>query len=343
MIEVMDPLRDRRWAELAERRGGGLFQSVPWAAAVAEAYGFGMEAAVVMEGGRPVAGVLYSVLDDCVGKRVVSLPFTDVCDPFAGSGREMGELLAHLQGFGVPVHLRAMECEAAKSAGVAVAKRARWHRLRVESAEGVWQGMAPAMRRGVRKAEREGVTVAPLEGPDACERFLALHAGVRKRKYRLLAQPRAFFEAIRGQFEPLGGWLPLGAFHEGRLIAATLYLRWGNVLYYKFNASAEAGLAMRPNNLLVWEGAKMAAALGCGVMDLGPSDDDQPGLIRFKQDSGAEAGEVQFLRWTPPGWSDGRGPGVKRLLGELTGLLTEAGVPDEISVRAGALLYRYFA
>jgi lipid II:glycine glycyltransferase (peptidoglycan interpeptide bridge formation enzyme) len=207
----------------------------------------------------------------------------------------------------------------------------------------MWQGLAPAMRRGIRKAGRDGVVVQPLTGLQAVEDFRGLHASVRKRKYRLLAQPAAFFGSIHDQFAPSGDWLPLGAYHQGRLIAATIYLRYGDTLYYKFNASAHDALELRPNNLLLWEGAKMAHQLGCHTLDLGPSDDNQPGLIRFKQDSGATASEVQFLRWVPDGWDDSRAAEVRRLLGQLTALLIEPSVPDDVSMRAGDLLYRYFA
>ena len=55
-------------------------------------------------------------------------------------------------------------------------------------------------------------------------------------------------------------------------------------------------------------GIELADSLGCHTLDLGPSDDDQPGLIRFKRQSGAEEHELEVLRFTPPGWSER--PGV---------------------------------
>jgi hypothetical protein len=76
---------------------------------------------------------------------------------------------------------------------------------------------------------------------------------------------------------------------------------------------------------------------------LGPSDDDQPGLIRFKRYFGAAEKELRFLRYTPPEWQDERGAEARRLLGTLTELFTAPDVPDDVAARTGALLYRHFS
>jgi len=63
------------------------------------------------------------------------------------------------------------------------------------------------------------------------------------------------------------------------------------------------------NSLLVWAGMTLGRALDCRALDLGPSDDDQPGLIRFKRQFGAEGGTaLPPLRATGPG--DERRPGA---------------------------------
>ncbi len=342
LVEIVNPLTDPRWLRLALANQGGLFHSVPWLKAVANAYGFSIQAALEVQDGEPVAGLTFCRLDDCAGSRIVSLPFTDACDPI-GDSSAIPNLVAHLQGYKLPVQLRFLDAAVPDASGLSVAKRARWHRLSITDPEAMWQALSPAMRRCIAKARRDGVAVEPLSGDRAIEAFLQLHAAVRKSKYRLLAQPARFFESIRHEFSVSGDWLPMGAFHQGRLIAVTIYLRSDRALYYKFNASAQDALSMRPNNLLLWEGAQMAHRLDCQTLDLGPSDDTQPGLIRFKQDSGATCGELSFLRWSPEAWDDPRAAEVRRVLGQLTGLLTEASVPDEISIRAGDLLYRYFA
>ncbi len=344
-VQCIDPAEDAAWLALLKHKHAGLFHSPPWLRALTDAYGFRIRAYVAMDGDGAIrGGVPFCELDDCVGRRLAVLPFSDCCDPLASSPDVWRLLLAQLQSHGLPVNMRCMADRVVTNSSLQVTKRARWHTLSVApSQEALWDGLASPVRRAIQKAKRAGVEVRPLCADEGREGFHKLHVALRKSKYRLLAQPSIFFEAIAQRFGASGDWLPLGAFLDGRLIAATIYLRWRDTLYYKFNASAPDALSVRPNNLLLWEGVSLARSLGCHTLDLGPSDDDQPGLIRFKRNFGAAEHELRFLRWTPPGWQDERGVEIRRLLGEVTTLLTDLGIPDEVTARAGAALYRFFA
>ena len=308
--------------------------------ALQDAYGFSIRARL-LDG----SGLAYCEVDDAVGPRIVSLPFTDACDPLLTSADAFAELVAPLLEAGVPVHLRCRDDRVAEAdPRFQVVKRARWHVVDVDRAhEEIWSDTHPSAQRAVRRARSSGVKVRPLEGEPGIADFHRLHVALRKSKYRLLAQPHAFFTALMDRFGPHEGWLPLGAYVDDVLVAATVYLRWGDVLSYKFNASSPGDLGVRPNNLLLWEGVLLAQAIGCRTLDLGPSDDDQPGLIRFKRQHGGVESEVRSLRHDPPGWSDPRGHDVSAMLGRLTRALTAPAVPDDIAAAAGDAFYRYFA
>jgi CelD/BcsL family acetyltransferase involved in cellulose biosynthesis len=345
-IRCINPVTDPAWGILLRQPAAGLFHSPPWLRAVADAYGFIIRAYLVDDApGKAAGGVAFCEIDDFAGHRLVAMPFSDTCDPLFTSFDAWRALYRQLQSHRVPVNLRCLiEHRVLGEESLSIVKRARWHRLSVvPPPEDLWSGLAAAGRRAIRKAERAGVEIRPLTGEEGRDGFYRLHVALRKRKYRLLAQPPAFFEAIARRFNEVGGWHPLGAFLGGRLIAATVYLRWGDTLYYKFNASALDALGARPNNLLVWAGIRLARSMGCRSLDLGPSDDNQPGLIRFKRGFGAEEQELRFLRWTPPGWRDDREAEARRILGEMTSLVTAPDVPDEITARGGKIFYRYFA
>jgi CelD/BcsL family acetyltransferase involved in cellulose biosynthesis len=342
----VDPLVDPRWLALTQAHGAGLFHSRPWLATLVEAYGFPIRAWIAVDAtDTPVAGIVCCELDDLRGRRIVALPFTDAADPLGASPDAVAAVRARLEAAGQPLQLRLLDASwDGLAEGWTIAKRARWHRLAVaEDEDALWSRMSAAMRRAVRKAERDGVVVRPLDGEAGLDAFVAMHRTLRRSKYRLLAQPPAFFDAMRRSFAAVDGWHALGAYLDGKLVAATVYLRWRTRLYYKFNTSAHESLGARPNNLLVWSGIRLARALGCDTLDLGPSDDDQPGLIRFKRDTGAFESELRFLHWTPPAGADPKAAEGGRFLGAMTELLTAPGVPDEVVGRAGTLLYRYFA
>lgn len=344
-VVSIDPLADPRWERLQSAAGAGLFQSQPWFSVLKDTYGLPVSALIALDGaGEPLAGLACCALDDFLGRRLVALPFTDACDPHVLSREGWDAIARHLGEATTPVNLRFLNFSPPAASGLDVVKRARWHRLELgASLETLWEGIASASRRAIRKAERSAIEVRPFAGDEDLQQFHALHVGLRKRKYRLLAQPLAFFQAISRRFSAGGNWFPLGAFLDGRLIAGVIFLRWHDTLYYKFNASSEAGLDLRPNNLLIWNGIKLAGSLGCRWLDLGPSDDDQPGLVRFKRDFGAAESELSHLRLVPPGAVERDARSARRLLGEITALLTGTSVPDEVSAEAGAMLYRFFA
>lgn len=288
-------------------------------------------------------GVAFCELDDFAGPRLVGVPFGDTCDPLLLSASAWPVLVAAMQSKGLPVNFRCLDDKlVGVTPGIKTVKKARWHRIPVDAPiEEVWRRLSPEAKRAIRKSERASVVVRTLSGAGDRGRFHQLHVALRKSKYRLLAQPQRFLEVLERRFLEINGWHSLGAFVDSRMIAATIYLRWGDTLYYKFNASDRENLQLRPNNLLVWEGIKAARALGCRYLDLGPSDDDQPGLIRFKRSFGAEEHELTFLRWNPEGWK----PSNERrsVLSTLTSSLTDPSVSDEVAAQAGSVLYRFFA
>jgi CelD/BcsL family acetyltransferase involved in cellulose biosynthesis len=344
-LGCLDPTTDPLWATLVSQKRASLFHSPLWLGAVQDAYGFQIRACVVTDRHRqPVAGIPYACVDELPAPRLLAAPFCDTCDPLFEHPAEWDALLASLEAYRVPVHLRCLETDLPNLQRFIVTKRARWHTISLlERSEDRWLALDESTRRAIRKAGREGVQIRPLEpGPDLTA-FHRLHVALRKSKYRLLAQPLAFFEAIARRFQVAGRWHALGAWIGDRLVAGTIYLSWGDTFYYKFNASAPDALDARPNDLLIWKGIELAIARGFRRFDLGPSDDDQLGLIRFKRQFGAQERELRFLRLDPPGWDDRPTLAAKGLLHDITRLMTRPEVSDEISAEAGALLYRYFA
>jgi hypothetical protein len=87
---------------------------------------------------------------------------------------------------------------------------------------------------------------------------------------------------------------------------------------------------------------RLAQDWGCHRYDWGVSDLDQPGLVAYKRKYATDERRVVALRHTPAGFDDPVGADAGRVLGELTTLLTRDDVPDEVTQRAGEILYRFF-
>ena len=338
VVEV-DPCADPRWRALVDRTGS-LFHSPEWCGVLADTYGWEPRAFLLVDaGGIPTAGIPWCLVSDPGGDRIISLPFSDFAGPIGAPPHDA--LFDALDDAGLPVRCRVLATPGAP-APRSIVRTARWHGVDLDDDLGVmWTRLGASSRRAVAKAQRERVEIVERTDGEFLPCFRRLHTRVRTSKYRLLPQPIEFFTAMRNRFHTANGWLPLAAVRGDTVLAVTVYLKAGDTLYYKFNASDPEALGSRPNDLLLWGGIELGHRLGCRRVDLGASDDDQAGLIRFKRGYANDEREIQTLGSGPP--LDPSLHELRALLTRLIDGLTHDAVPDELAERAGEVFYRYFA
>lgn len=103
-----------------------------------------------------------------------------------------------------------------------------------------------------------------------------------------------------------------------------------------------APLSLRPNDLLIWEGIKYGKAQGYTDLDFGLSDWDQEGLVQYKRKYATEEKTISFLRYSPNGASTEQERQLRGLFSQLTDLFTDEAVPDDVTEKAGNVLYHLF-
>jgi CelD/BcsL family acetyltransferase involved in cellulose biosynthesis len=338
----LDRTQPALWQGIRGHTFGSLFSSPAWSEVLARTYGFTIVASARIAGGAAEAAILFCRVSDLRGERVVCGPFSDYCDPLVTDTATWQELVAPLLGLSVPVTLRCLRNEIPAADGrFSTVGRAAWHGVDLtRPEERIWASLKGTARQNIRKARRNGVMVREGRALDDVRTFYRMHCQVRKRKYRLLPQPMAFFEQLHAVFSPTGHICVLLAEYAGHTLAGVLFLECGDTLFYKFNASADRELC--PNDLLVWEGIRMGRRRRLARLDFGVSDLDQPGLARFKEKFATDRKEVRRLRWTPDGYADARDVQAGRTLSKVTDLLTDPAVPDEVTRAAGDALYAQF-
>lgn len=341
-VARVDPRSDPRWRELASGAGGSLFTSPPWIEAVCDTYGFTPTARVALDpAGRAVAGVAWVDVRDPRGGRRLALPFCDRADPL-GDLRCWPDLAADAFAGDLPFTLRCLDTSpAARDPRFTTTGAAAWHRTDLDRPlDEVRAAFRSQTRRNIAAAERAGVRVVLGAGVEALAEYHRLHVGLRKRKYRLLAQPLEFFERIWKSFAPADGIRTALAFVGDRPVAGAVYLVWQDTVYYKFGASAAEFLPLRPNDALHWALIRWAHERGLTALDWGLSDLDQPGLVGYKRKWASTEGRIVTLNCGGP--PAGRTAELESTLSAMTSLFTEPTVPDEVTARAGAELYHLF-
>ena len=342
-VTEVDPRIDARWRRLAEGPGGSLFTSPPWIRAVTDTYGFTPAARVLVDSsGRPRAGMTWIDVRDVRGERRLALPFCDRADPMTPDGESWAAVAADAFSGDIPFTLRCLDGSvAAGDPRFTSTGEAAWHETPLNrTLDELHRAFHSQTRRNIKTAQRAGLQVVLSGEADAVAQYHRLHVSLRKRKYRLLAQPQEFFQRIWKAFAPADGIRTALALVDGRPVAGALYLIWQDTVYYKFGASLAQFLPLRPNDAIQWEVLRWAQGRGFRALDWGLSDLDQPGLCAYKRKWASVEGRIRTLN--AGGSPVGRRRDVEDLLGVVTELLTDPSVPDHVTERAGGALYRLF-
>jgi CelD/BcsL family acetyltransferase involved in cellulose biosynthesis len=344
-IICVDPATDAQWSQLLEAHPGSLFHSPPWIRAIQQTYGLKIQAYLAYGStGVPLGGMTFCHIDDILEPRIASMPFSDYCDPLISDCRVWEAITERIQADQRTIMIRCLFNDLPLGdERFTLYKRAKWHQIELQSdVDSLWQSIDAESRRAIRKARKSDVVVRPATNRQELRRFYELHLRIRKYKYQMLAQPYCLFEHLWEQFiEQQNGFLML-AFQHDTLIGGIFFLGWNDTIYYKFNASDHTYLQVRPNDLMVWESMCYARERGYHQLDLGLSDWDQAGLVRYKRKFATTEKTISFLRHTPGAAQSPRDAPLRGLINQLTTLFVDPSVPDEVTERAGRLLYRFF-
>src|SRR5260370_1495614 len=96
----LDPIRDPRWADLVDKHPKAeVFNTVPWLQALHCTYGYQPVAFTSSPPGVELKnGIVFCRIDSWLtGHRLVSLPFSDHCEPLCDSTTDLKFLIRYLQ------------------------------------------------------------------------------------------------------------------------------------------------------------------------------------------------------------------------------------------------------
>jgi CelD/BcsL family acetyltransferase involved in cellulose biosynthesis len=277
--------------------GATVFHSQGWARVLAESYGYSPEYLLAEDGGSLRALLpLFEVRSWITGKRGVSLPFTDRCDPLLSDRIAFPDVLAGGRSLGEKRGWKYIEWRGAPDT-VELSATFYQHDLDLTPSEAsLFDRCAPARRRAIRKAEKEQILVERSGKPEAMEAFYRLHQ-LTRRKHGIPPQPIRFFRNIyRCLIERGRGTVSLAVLN-GKAVASAIFLNFGASAIYKFGASDPGFQALRPNNLLLWDGILQMKRAGARALSFGRTSMSQDGLRRFKMSFGASESMLRYLRY----------------------------------------------
>ncbi|MGA2401911.1 MAG: GNAT family N-acetyltransferase, partial [Syntrophobacteraceae bacterium] len=273
------------------------------------------------------------------GKRGVSMPFTDRCEPIVTEGGRFSSVFDEILHYGKKAGWKYLELRGgAKHLDGPVPYRTYMrHVLKIHDQEKqLFTGLKKGTKSNVRKAAVSGVRVTISDSETDLDQYYRLHCLTRKR-HGTPPQPYSFFKAIHRNVISKGkGFTVLGTWQD-RPVSGAVYLHSGRKAIYKFGASDLRYQHLRPANLVMWEAIRWFSKNGFDELCFGRTDLDNAGLIHFKGGWGAREEPLDYYRY------DLKRSIFVKGLPEMSGLAERIfrGLPVPLLRLAGELLYRH--
>ena len=342
----VDPLQDPRWASLVENHPkASVFHSVGWLEALRSSYGY---RPVVFTTAPPSAelknGVVFCLVDSWLtGRRLVSLPFSDHCEPLCDSTDDLNLIIQSLQAAVDRREWKYLEIRPIDFNFGPIDGRADFrpcatyylHTMDLRPAlDEVFQSLhKDSVQRRIQRAERAGLTEKCGRSEELLQEFYSLFVKTRGR-HHVPPSPYIWFQNL---VQCLGKALALRvAYKDGIPVAAILTLQFKHVVYFKYGCSDIHFNNLGATPWLLWKAIAAAKLDGAQEFDLGRTQKDNAGLLSFKNHWVPETKSLVYWQY-PQGISLGSVDDWKLKLAK--GAF--ACLPDKMLAVIGELVYRH--
>ena len=342
-VHTVDPLSDLRWPEFILRNSNAsVFHSLGWLRALQRTYGYEPIVFTTSAPDEELRNALLfcSVRSWLTGSRLVSLPFSDHCEPLVESHEELNLLRLFVEDIGKRQRCKYVEIRPTSShmtfeGGFQKAETFYLHRLNLRPApDALLRSFhKDCVQRKIRRAEREGLTYEVGRSELHVQKLYGLLQRTRRR-HHLPPQPLHWF---RNVVECVGedACIRIASKH-GQPVAGILTLSHGKKMIYKYGGSDAHFNNLGGMPMLFWKAIQEGKQAGAEELDFGRSECDNTGLIAFKEHWSAERLPLTYWRYpgiAKPVLSEGRKIRyAKRLFARL---------PDSVMALSGKLLYRH--
>ena len=343
----VDPTQDPRWAELAERHpGASVFHSVAWLKALRRTYGYEPVAFTTSSPtGELKNGLVFCHVNSWLtGHRLVSLPFSDHCEPLFDSAEEVNFLILYLQATLEHKEWEYLEVRPIKvnfgqtDNGVGFVPAATYflHTLDLRpDLDNVFRNLdRDSVQRRVQRAQQAGLVEKRGTSDNLLKEFYRLLV-ITRRRHHVPPPPYAWFRnLIHCQGEALEIRL---AYQSETPVAAILTLRFRDIVYYKYGCSDARFNKFGAIPWLLWNAIAAAKSNGANDFDMGRTEENNAGLLAFKNHWVHYPKQLVYWRFPESSHSFDSADGWKLKMAKRA----FSHMPSGLLTIAGKLLYRH--
>jgi hypothetical protein len=342
-IFELDPLLDSRWGALVESNAkASVYHRREWLHALKCAYNYEPIALSVCSPSSPLTNAIVycRIRSKLTGKRIVSLPFSDHCEPLVESKDEAEFLITNIkcrvdERKWKYVELRPVSTASWEELMPTISSTYYSHNLDLRrSEEQLYKSFdKDCVQRRIRRAERESLRYQEGTSETLLEQFYKLLV-LTRRKHFLPPQPLRWFRSLISSF---GKDLKIRVALKGDIpIASILSLSHRKTVTYKYSCSDPRFKNLGATAFLLWRMIMEEKANGFEELDLGRSDIDNPGLISFKDNWGATKSVLSYRRYPIGSLASEERKWARWIVKQII-----APASDSSLVKLGNLLYRH--
>ncbi len=310
MIRTLDPLIDPAWRDLVWRDPRATaFHTPEWMDALRRTYGF---APIVYATRRDE---LHGAIPFCLiaswltGRRLVSLPFSDHCEPLVEDHSQLAAILDDVAFDARMNEWRYVQLRPRSVGGTVDGfERDESNYLYAIDLQPqldlLFRGIKRDNREDIRKADRRGLKCVVGRDDALVRGYFRLHAMTRSTQ-GVPPQPYAWFQNLA---RCLGEMLEVHLLLQDDVpIAGLVAISFRDQLMVKYTASDPVRDRQGMGKSLLWKTIVRAKERGATTLDWGRCEPEHHGLAQFKERFGAVRTDLIYLR-NPPAPADRHRP-----------------------------------
>jgi CelD/BcsL family acetyltransferase involved in cellulose biosynthesis len=343
-----NPLEDLRWSRFLERHPrASVFHSMPWLDALYRTYGYQPVVYTSAAPGQELSdGIVFSHVDSWLtGRRLVSLPFSDHCEPLVTDHGVAHALFASILEDSRKSHWNYVEVRPrdemdGRAESFELIGTHYHHDLDLSpDLDSLYsQFHKNCIRRKIKRAEHEALQYVEGRSEILVEHFYRLLI-LTRRRHRLPPQPRKWFLNLIDCFgETLKFRL---VYKNGVPVSGILTLQFKETLTYKSGCSDANFNKNGGMHLLLWKAIQEAKERGLRTFDFGRSETSNLGLVTFKDRWGATRTSVSYYSFFNANIYSARGNSSRTRWKLFLAKQVFRHMPATMLSSAGNLLYRH--
>lgn len=280
------------WNTFAGQNGGTVFHAFEWGDVIEHAFDYKRVYLLAEEDGILGIMPLFYLKGFMAGRRLVSLPVSDVGGPI-GSPSAVHELLESTQQLMLDCAADYVEVKSLLQEEDYVAgKQYVTFRLNLPGSEQELQHVIGKKNRNlVRKAEKEGVRIEQVRDSAGIDEFYGVYAKTMK-DLGTPPYPKKFYGYMQSILAPKGKATILVAKHGEETVAGAVFLKFGETMYYFAGVSPHKYRHLSSNTLLVYTGLTQAVKEKIKLFDFGRTQ--TIGVYNFKKDWGGREEKLTY-------------------------------------------------